>query len=103
MFGHNESQSAATAKLRPASERLREIVWDFRLPGLVKRALPSFLLKRMYEKREQVEKGLSSHGVSQREKWLHSFGLPRRRIFKQAAEDELAGASMSIIVAIHDA
>ncbi|MGO9577741.1 MAG: glycosyltransferase [Terriglobales bacterium] len=84
MFGHNKSQQAATTKLRPASERLREMIWDFRLPGLVKRVLPSILLRRMYEKREQVEKGLASRG------W-------------QAAKDKLASASMSIIVAIHDA
>jgi len=91
MFGRKNSQLSSAAKLGPVSERLRRLVYAFRLPGLLKGSLPSALLARMYEKRDRMEKG------------LYSRGLSRRRFFKQAPEHELASASMSIIVAIHDA
>ena len=103
MFGHSSSKESVAAQLGPAAERLRHLVFGFRLPGLVKRCVPSALLARMYKKREQIEKGLYSRRSSQMQKRLYSWGLSRRKSFKPAAEHELASASMSIIVAIHDA
>src|SRR5215469_12742626 len=103
MFGHVKSQEVAAAQLGPAAERLRYLVYAFRLPGLVKRCVPSTLLARMYKKRVQIEKGLYSRRSSQLQQGMYSWGLSRRRLFKQAAEDKLASASMSIVVAIHDA
>lgn len=103
MFGHGNSQEDVAAQLGPAAERLRHLVYGFRLPGIIKRCVPSNLLARMYEKREQIEKGLYSRSSSRVQQRLYSWGLSRRKSFKPTAEQELASASMSIIVAIHDA
>src|SRR5262249_7361591 len=97
MLGHSNSKEGAAAQLGPAAGRIRQLVYGFRLPGVVKKCVPSGLLASMYAKREQIQKGLHSPRLSHVQKLLYSWRLSRRKSFQLGPEDELASASMSII------
>jgi GT2 family glycosyltransferase len=77
--------------LDPVSGSLAQLLAAFRLPSLVKKALPPAVMARMYETRTAIRRRLFSRG------------LPRNRVFEQPLEYQLGSASMSIVVAIHDA
>jgi GT2 family glycosyltransferase len=85
------SQQDFVATLDPVSGSLAHLLAAFRLPGLIKRALPTAVIAGMYETRKEIRRRLFSRGLS------------RNRVFEQPLEHKLASASMSVIVAIHDA
>lgn len=85
------SQRDLVAPLGAVSGSLAHLLGAFRLPSLIKKALPPFVIARMYETRREIKRTLFSRG------------LPRNRVFEQPLKHRLASASMSIVVAIHDA
>jgi GT2 family glycosyltransferase len=64
-----------------------QLLASWRLPGFIRNALPRPIVECMQRTKARVL----------------SRGLPRHRVFEQPPEHRLASASMSIIVAIHDA
>jgi len=91
MFIRNSSRRDFVVPLGAVSGGVAQLLADFRLPGLVKRALPAAMLAGIYETRKEIRR------------WLFSRGLPRNRVFEQPLEHRLASRSMSIVVPIHDA
>lgn len=77
--------------LDPISGGVAQLISAFRLPSIVRKALPAGVLAGMYETRKQIRRRLFSRG------------LPQNRVFAQPVEHRSASASMSIVVPIHNA
>lgn len=90
MFIHKSSEQLVMP-LDPVSGGVSKLLAGFRLPSQIKKALPRRVIASMYETRTGIKLRLFSRGLS------------RNRVLEQPLEDRLASASMSVIVAIHDA
>jgi GT2 family glycosyltransferase len=82
-----DSQEGLPVQAGPASKGHAGLISAFRLPNAIKKSLPPSLIAGMY-------------GIRLR---LLSRGLRRNRVYTQPLEQKQAGASMSIVIAIHDA
>jgi GT2 family glycosyltransferase len=75
------------ASVSALSRSSTQLLARWRLPGFIRNALPQGIVECMQRSKARVL----------------SRGLPRHRVFEQPPEHRLASASMSIVVAIHDA
>jgi GT2 family glycosyltransferase len=91
MFDQKNPQQSSVLQLGPFSEGLYHLICAFCFPNTLEKSLPAALTVRMCETRKKIRMRLLSRGLS------------RRGVFAQPLDQRLAGASMSIIVAIHDA